>query len=86
MRRSPRLFALAASALVGVAGPAWAQTAPKEGDMAPDVRLKATQVKKALPEHRPAAAAPRGRAVVVLIDADCYASELTAAGAGEARR
>lgn len=52
MRRSPRLFALAACALVGVVGPAWAQKAPKEGDMAPDVRLKATQVKKAVPDAK----------------------------------
>jgi cytochrome oxidase Cu insertion factor (SCO1/SenC/PrrC family) len=50
MRRSPRLFALAACALIFGASPAWAQTAPKEGDMAPDVRLKATQVKKVLPD------------------------------------
>lgn len=52
MRRSPRLFALAACALVGVVGPAWAQSAPKEGDMAPDVRLKATQAKTALPDAK----------------------------------
>ena len=52
MRRSPRLLALVACVLLGVAGPAWAQTAPKEGDMAPDVRLKATQVKKVLPDAK----------------------------------
>jgi hypothetical protein len=52
MRRSPRLFALAVCALFGVAGPAWAQKAPKEGDMAPDVRLPATQVKKILPDAK----------------------------------
>jgi hypothetical protein len=52
MRRSPRLFALAACTLVGVVGPAWAQSVPKEGDMAPDVRLKATQAKKALPDAK----------------------------------
>jgi peroxiredoxin len=51
MRRSPRL-ALAACALLGFGCPAGAQTAPKEGDMAPDVRLHATQVKKVLPDAK----------------------------------
>lgn len=51
MRRSPRLAVLAVGALLGIA-PAGALTAPKEGDMAPDVRLKATQVKKALPDAK----------------------------------
>jgi hypothetical protein len=52
MRRPPRLLALAAFALVGTAGPAAAQTPPREGDMAPDVRLKATQAKTALPDAK----------------------------------
>lgn len=52
MRRSPRLLALAACALLGIGCPAGAQTAPKEGDMAPDVRLPATQVKKVLPDAK----------------------------------
>lgn len=52
MRRSPRLAALVACAFLGACQPAGAQTAPKEGDMAPDVRLQATQVKKALPDAK----------------------------------
>ncbi|HKB01813.1 MAG TPA: hypothetical protein VKD90_06315 [Gemmataceae bacterium] len=52
MRRSPRLLVLTACAVLGVAWPAEAQTAPKEGDMAPDVRLKATQAKKAVPDAK----------------------------------
>jgi cytochrome oxidase Cu insertion factor (SCO1/SenC/PrrC family) len=52
MRRLPRLFAVTICAVLGVAGHAGAQSAPKEGDMAPDVRLKATQVKKVLPDAK----------------------------------
>jgi cytochrome oxidase Cu insertion factor (SCO1/SenC/PrrC family) len=52
MRRSPRLFALAGCILIVAGSPAWAQTAPKEGDMAPDIRLHATQVKKAVPDAK----------------------------------
>jgi cytochrome oxidase Cu insertion factor (SCO1/SenC/PrrC family) len=69
MRRSPRLLVLAACAVLGAAGPAGAQTAPKEGDMAPDVRLKATQVKKAVPDAKDDTLSPadlKGKKKVVL--------------------
>jgi hypothetical protein len=69
MRRSPRLLGLAACALLGVGCPAGAQTAPKEGEMAPDVRLKATQVKKAVPDAKDDTLSPadfKGKKKVVL--------------------
>ena len=69
MRRPQRLLALAACALVGVAAPAVAQTAPKEGDPVPDVRLKATQVKKVLPDAKDDTLSPadfKGKKKVVL--------------------
>ena len=69
MRRPPRLLALAACALLGAAGPAGAQTPPKEGDMVPDVRLKATQVKKVLPDAKDDTLSPadfKGKKKVVL--------------------
>ncbi|HJZ94125.1 MAG TPA: hypothetical protein VKE40_24840 [Gemmataceae bacterium] len=69
MRRPPRLLALAAFAVLGMAGPAGAQTPPKEGDMAPDVRLQATQVKKALPDAKDDTLSPadlKGKKKVVL--------------------
>ena len=68
MRRPPRLLALAACALLGASGPAAAQ-APKEGDMVPDVRLKATQVKKVLPDAKDDTLSPadfKGKKKVVL--------------------
>lgn len=52
MRRAWRLPALAACALLALAAPAGAQTVPKEGDMAPDIRLKATQPKTARPDAK----------------------------------
>ena len=69
MRRPPRLLALAACALFGTADPAGAQTPPKEGDMVPDVRLKATQAKKALPDAKDDTLSPadfKGKKKVVL--------------------
>jgi len=68
MRRSPRLLGLAACALLGVGCPAGAQSA-KEGDMVPDVRLKGTQVKKALPDAKDDTLSPadfKGKKKVVL--------------------
>jgi len=68
MRRPQRLLILAA-ALVGVAGPVGAQSAPKEGDPVPDVRLKATQAKKALPDAKDDTLSPadfKGKKKVVL--------------------
>jgi hypothetical protein len=69
MRRPPRLLALAACALFGTANPAGAQSPPKEGDMVPDVRLKATQVKKVLPDAKDDTLSPadfKGKKKVVL--------------------
>ncbi|HKB06566.1 MAG TPA: hypothetical protein VKD90_30500 [Gemmataceae bacterium] len=69
MRRPPRLLALAACALLGAAGQAGAQSPPKEGDMVPDVRLKATQVKKVLPDAKDDTLSPadfKGKKKVVL--------------------
>jgi hypothetical protein len=69
MRRSPRFLVLAAGALLAVGCPAGAQTAPKEGDMSPDVRLKATQVKKVLPDAKEDIISPadfKGKKNVVL--------------------
>jgi len=69
MRRPQRPLVLAAFALVGVAAPAGAQTAPKEGDPVPDVRLKATQAKKALPDAKDDILSPadfKGKKKVVL--------------------
>jgi hypothetical protein len=69
MRRPPRLLALAACALLGTGCPAEAQTAPKERDMAPDVRLKATQVKKVIPDAKDDTLSPadfKGKKKVVL--------------------
>jgi hypothetical protein len=69
MRRPQGFLALAACALVGVAGPAGAQAAPKEGDPVPDVRLKATQVKKVLPDATDDTLSPadfKGKKKVVL--------------------
>ena len=69
MRRPQRFLVLAACALAGVAAPAGAQAAPKEGDPVPDVRLKATQAKKALPDAKDDTLSPadfRGKKKVVL--------------------
>ncbi len=69
MRRPPRLLALAACALLGAAGPAGAQSPPEEGDMVPDVRLKATQVKKVLLDAKDDTLSPadfKGKKKVVL--------------------
>ena len=69
MRRPQRFLALAAGALLGMAVPAGAQTVPKEGDPVPDVRLKATQAKKALPDARDDTLSPadfKGKKKVVL--------------------
>jgi hypothetical protein len=69
MRRPQRLLAVAAYALVGLAVPAAAQTAPKGGDPVPDVRLKATQAKKALPDAKDDTLSPadfKGKKKVVL--------------------
>ena len=69
MRRPQRFLVLAACTLLGVAAPARAQTAPKEGDPVPDVRLKATQVKKALPDAKDDTLSPadfKGKKKVVL--------------------
>ena len=68
MRRPQRFLALAACALFGVAAPA-GQAAPKEGDPVPDVRLKATQAKKALPDAKDDTLSPadfKGKKKVVL--------------------
>ena len=69
MRRPPRLLAVAACALVGLAAPAAAQAAPKEGDPVPDVRLKATQARKVLPDAKDDTLSPadfKGKKKVVL--------------------
>jgi len=69
MRRPQRFLVVAACALLGTAGPAGAQAAPKEGDPVPDVRLKATQVKKVLPDAKDDTLSPadfRGKKKVVL--------------------
>jgi len=69
MRRPQRLLILAACALLGVAAPATAQTAPKEGDPVPDVRLKATQARKVLPDAKDDTLSPadfKGKKKVVL--------------------
>ena len=69
MRRPQRLLAVAACALLGMGAPAAAQTAPKEGDPVPDVRLKATQVKKVLPDAKDDTLSPadfKGKKKVVL--------------------
>jgi hypothetical protein len=69
MRRPPRLFALAAGAVLALAGPTAAQGPPKEGAMVPDVRLKATQIKSVLPDAKDDTLSPadfKGRKKVVL--------------------
>ena len=50
MRYSRRLAAVAILSLLGMS-PALADP-PKEGDMAPDVRVKATQIKLVLPDSK----------------------------------
>jgi hypothetical protein len=69
MRRPQRFLVVAACALLGMAVPAGAQAAPKEGEPVPDVRLKATQVKKVLPDAKDDTLSPadfKGKKKVVL--------------------
>ena len=69
MRRPQRVLALAACALLGLAAAARAETPAKEGDPVPDVRLKATQVRKVLPDAKDDTLSPadfKGKKKVVL--------------------
>ena len=69
MRRPQRLLVVAACALLGLAVPPAAPAAPKEGDPVPDVRLKATQAKKALADAKDDTLSPadfKGKKKVVL--------------------
>ena len=67
MRLAPRLAAVTALSLLTMTSTR--ADAPKEGDAVPDVRLKATQVKKVLPDAKDDTLSPadfKGKKKVVL--------------------